>query len=700
MKRKSGKIKVIISVVAIAVVLSIGAALFLPGLSQKEINNYLYVSKKQAGIDYSPDNSINISAAYGALTVNKENAGVALVSKDGEVVFNSCSKDAAKYSLANVLSIRTRDEDGNSYTMNSTDNSVKFGTFKIEKKSKTRISVVFDFYPDKKAATAQSQNGNAYVSIPVTFVLEKGGFKVSVDTKNIILPEGNYLERISILPGLFAVENVTGDEFFIVPDGCGAKLDPSAVTEKEVVLNLPVYGSDVAFYDYTQGAILPFFALSKGDVLVNSIITGGDALSEISCKKAENGGGYLYNTFTVTACGVVEGKFRVGNSYEGELSQSYFISSKGDYNDVSEQVRDNLIERGYLSAQISGKFVDLPFFINVLGSPDGETITTSFENAAEITGVLKTRGVRNTALRYSGAFKKGVASHKDDLAKFNSEAGGKDGFKSMAGKIKKQNNTTWLDINLYTGKANSQSKTVKNYEEILKFSGYNGKSFSLNSTNMVNSNISKTYKMLEEIKNVDVCINDASMYLYTDLKGGLNRQQVLENIKEKSGALSAKGGVMLAYPAVYLMSEADAVFNIPAKATLEGVSGVTSVPVLQMVLHGSLVYSSGYMNITNLSPEDALLKAIEYGSVPAFLFTHGTNSNLNYNMFVSYAAELYGDAKKLLPVMDMKITSHEVVVPDVYKITYDYNKVIYVNYNPAVVEVNGVMISAKDYVII
>ena len=106
------------------------------------------------------------------------------------------------------------------------------------------------------------------------------------------------------------------------------------------------------------------------------------------------------------------------------------------------------------------------------------------------------------------------------------------------------------------------------------------------------------------------------------------------------------------------------------------------------------------MNVTNLSSEDALLRLIEFGSVPTFLFTHDTASSLNYNIYAAQTAKLYSDAKSLLPVMDMKITSHEVVVPDVYKITYDYNKVIYVNYNPAVVEVNGVMISAKDYVII
>ena len=106
------------------------------------------------------------------------------------------------------------------------------------------------------------------------------------------------------------------------------------------------------------------------------------------------------------------------------------------------------------------------------------------------------------------------------------------------------------------------------------------------------------------------------------------------------------------------------------------------------------------MNITNLSSEDALLRVIEYGSAPSFLFTHDTASNLNYSLYATNTAKLYSETKALLPVMDMKMTSHEKVVSGVYKITYDYNKVIYVNYNPSVVEVNGIMISAKDYVVI
>ena len=699
MKKKSNSKKIVFAVCSLILVAAIvTATVFLPGILQKDIKNFSYTSKKQMGIKYSEDYDITIKGVDGYLKVNSKNASIALAGSDGKTVFNSCSEDAAKHSLASVLSLRMRDEDGNSYTMNSTDNCVAFGTFEIVHESASKITIEFNFYTDHKQA--EKMKNDVYVSVPVTFSFINGVFKVSVDTKDVILPEGTYLEKLSVLPGLFSVGTVSGNEYYTVPDGSGVDIDLSAVSEKPLTLELGMYGSDVAFYEYAQGAVLPFFALSKNGYLVNTVITSGDALSEISCKKFENGGGYLYNTFSVTACGVLDGKFYTGEPYQGEISQTYAITKGGNYNNIAEQVRDNLISRGYLPDEISDKFIDMPFFVNVLGSSDGKNVSTTFEDAAEITGVLKTRGVRNIALRFSGAGKKGLSSVSAESDTFNSDLGGNDGYNTMANKIISQDNTAWLDINLLATNANSKCPKVKLYETQSNFAGFTAEKFALNSTRRVNANISECYKFVSTLKSADVCINDASMFLYTDLKGGLNRQQVLDNLKEKVGALSTKGGLMLSYPAVYLMKEADAVFNIPDNPVCLGNEGVTAVPVLQMVLHGSIIYGSSYMNITNLSSEDALLKAIEYGSVPSFLFTHNSQSNLNYNVYASNTTELYADAKKLLPIMDMKITSHELVVPGVYKTTYDYNKVIYVNYNPAVVEVNGVMISAKDYVII
>ena len=703
MKIKSKKTKVVISICAVVVALAVAAIAILPGLSQKPVKNYSYVSASQKGTEFSGDYNIAVIGPEShKILINSKNGAVAFSSSDGKAVFNSNSADAASHTVANAISLRLRDSDGNSYTMNSQDNSVAFGTFKVSKENKNLVEILFNFFPNDKGAEKGIGKTGVFASVPLCLSYENNSFKASVNTSDVKLPENFYIEKISILPGLFSVTDFGGGEYYIIPDGSGAKIDLTAVSEEPLVLNMGMYGSDVTFYEYSEGAVLPFFALTKNNYVLNTIITGGDALSELSCKRFENGGGYLYNTFTVTACGTVDGKLQVGKSYDGELSQIYSLSrvTDGGYNYIAEQVRDNLISRGYISEEISGKFLDFPFFVNVLGSADGKAPATTFEDAAEIASLLKSRGVRNLALRFSGAGKDGLSTNASRSDTFDTDLGGKKGYNEMAEKIIGQENTAWLDINLCTTNLGKNDTPVKVYDLPSKFAGFNAKGFGLSGVKRVTDNISESYTHLNELTSKDICVNDASMLLYTDLKGGYNRQEMLEKLRDNMGALSAKGGLMLSYPAVYLLKEADAVFAVPDKASCEGKNGVTSVPILQMVLHGSVAYGSSYMNLTNLSAEDALLRVLEYGSVPSFLFTHSTGSNLNYNMYITQTAQLYTQAKKLLPVMDMKITSHECVLSGVYKITYDYSKVIYVNYNPSVVDVNGIMISAKDFVII
>ncbi len=703
MKKVFKNKKILLSCCALVLAIAILLAIFLPGAIKKDVNNYSYVAKSQKAVDVSSGFDVTVvGSGNRKILVNSKNGAVAFVSNDGKTVFNSCSKDAAEQTLAHIISLRLRDKNGNSYIMNSTDNSVAFGTFGVVSQSNTRANIKFDFYPNAESSNKGIKGAEIFASVTISFNYEYNNFKASVNTKDIVLPDGFFVEKLSIMPGLFSVSEATGQEYYTLPDGCGAVVDLSTVSEKPLVADLGVYGSDVSFYEYEQGAILPFFAFTKKDCIVNTVIGNGDGLSEISFKRFENGGGYLYNTFNVTSCGMIDGKFVAGEPYEGELSQIYVITQEkgADYNDIAEQVRDNLVSRGYLPREISGKFVDFPFFVNVLGSADGKMQETTFEDAAEITALLKSRGVRNVALRFSGAGKKGLSSDSDYTDTFSKKLGGKDGFNNTSNKIVEQGNSLWLDLNVYTNNARKNGTDVMVYEMPSKFAGFPVEQFSLNTTNKVNTVVSKSYNMITELTAVDVCLNDASMVLYTDLTGKNNRQNVLSNIREKTGALNANGSLMLSYPAAYLLNNADAVFSVPDTAELSNYQGVTAVPIIQMVLHGSLVYGSSYMNVTNLSAEDALLRCVEYGSVPAFLFTHNSQSNLNYNVYASYTAQLYARAKKLLPVMDMKITSHELVLSGVYKITYDYNKVVYVNYNPSVVEVNGVMISAKDFVVI
>ena len=361
----------IIIICCAVVIVSILAAMFLPVIMMVKPENHTLTDNKHEGVEFLKAFNTTVAGSNGQkLLINSKNGAVALVSSDGKTVFNSMSPDAARYTLASVLRIRLRDKKGDIYIMDSTDNSVDFGTVNVLQVNGTNATISYNFFPDAESASKGVENADIYATINVDFSFKGGSFTASVDTTTVALPKGFCLEKISILPGLFSVNSGVKGESYYIPDGCGAQIDLAAKNQEDYSLNLGMYGSDVTFHAQTDGATLPFFAYAKNGCLVNTIITEGDALSEITVKKFAGGGGYLYNTFTVTACGIVKERYVKGPSYEGVISQSYTLSEKQtDYNVVAHQVRQHLLRNGYIAEKMG--VTKLYKYLNLYGL--GET---------------------------------------------------------------------------------------------------------------------------------------------------------------------------------------------------------------------------------------------------------------------------------------------------------------------------------------
>lgn len=694
--------KFLIPICAVVLVIAIVVAVVVIASRPIELKNYSFIAEDQVSVQYGQDFNIAITGNNSEkMMFNSKNGAVALVSSDGAVVYNSCSADASEYSLATVVSIRLRDADGNSYTMNSTDNSVAFDTFSIDHKKENKVSIKFNIYPDEKRAEKGVDKADIFASLTVDFGYENGAFKSTVNTRNVQLPEGFVLEKISILPGLFSVNTGVEGDMYAVPEGCGALVQLNTINKSDYSFDLGVYGSDVALYGHSRGAYLPYYSYIKSDCFVNTVITEGDALSEISFKKLSKGGGYLYNTFTVTACGVIGEDYVAGPSYEGNLTQIYYLTEENaDYNEIAHQVRDVLISKGYLSDSLSSPVSAMPMYVSVIGSESGGDALTTFDEAAEITTMLKSKGVSNIYLRFVGAGKDGLDTLASGTLDFDSSIGGESGVVALGDKMNSQGNTLYMDFNMLIGKADYNKGVANVYGDVSEYAGFNKCDFGVLDTKEVSDNVSKAYKFYQEISNVNICLNDGSQLLYTDIEGGVNRQTALKNMQGYINSLSASSRVTLAAPSTYMLKYVDGVYSLPESTNLQTYSGVTAVPILQIVLHGSVVYGSNPMNVSALSAEDALLKAVEYGAVPSFLFTHSELESLGYSAYVNAAASIYESAARALPLLGMGISSHQLVTSGVYKVIYDYSKIVYVNYNPSVVEVDGVMIPAKDFIVI
>lgn len=694
-RKKNNKIKIVIPVICLLVIAGVLCGIFIPRLFTKNIAQFNLGQGEQIDYDFGDGYKPFVKTPTGTLYINEKTSAVAISDKAGKVIFNSHSADAAKNKLACVLTLTLRDKAGNSYIKNSTMNSTEFGAFEIKSDKKNTAKIIFSFVEGKA--------GNVSETIPVKFYEENGGIKAEINIKEVKLKDGFCIEKISILPGLFSENDPEGECFYTVPDGCGAQIDLTAKAEKSYARTLDIYGSDITFGEYSQGATLPCFAMTKNRGLITTFIDNGDAVSSISLKHNKNMGGNLYNTFVITPYGKVDGKLIKGASYDGIISQVYYVSTTGlkDYNTVSEIVRDNLIDKGYLPSKMRETFVDYPFFVTAVGSETGKknTVYTTFENGAEIIALLKSRGVRSLALRFAGAGDKGLNSGANGCDELNTALGGKNGYNILCDTAEQKNSSVWYDVNLSVTPNKYGQNNVVLYDELREYISKEPVKSNVGSYNYAYSNISDVYNFVSQTEKGNLCINDLSYILYSDISGRTNRQTALENLKDKIQSLSVSNGLMLAKPAVYLMNQADAVFSVTQSSELEGCEGVTNVPLLQMVLHGSVCYGSEPVNLFENS-SDAVLKAVEYGASPSFIFTYDNCNVLDYGVYATQTAKFYASVKRMLPLMDMKMTSHEQVVSGVYKITYDYSKVVYVNYNPSVVEVNGILVSAKDFVVV
>lgn len=687
--------KIIIIIICVVLVLSVIGAVCVFSLIPKNISQFNLADKKQKSVVFDDSFVPYVLAGNSVLLVDEQSGAIAITDEDGKIVFNSHSQSASSSKNACVLSLVLRDKKGNSYVLNSSVNSADKGNLKVSTDKKNDVTLTFSFCETVEADMTHI--------IPVKFTEENGGIKVSVDMKKVSLQGGFCIEKISILPGLFSEKSPAGECFYTIPDGCGAQVDLTAACEESFSHKFEVYGSDIAFGEYSQGAFLPVFSLSKGSAMLTAVIENGDAISSIYVKRNKNIGGDLYNTFIITPYGKVNGRIVKGESFEGVVSQTYFLTVSGEknYNTVSVIARDSLTRRGYLPSEISDAFVDYPFFITAIGSENGKgnDVYTTFEDAAEMVALLKSRGVRSIALRFSGAGVKGLNTGPKNSDKLSNTLGGEKAYNKLCELAHEKNSSVWYDVNFAATPAqrgNNKTDIYKDFREYLSKDKVNS---NLGTYNNAYSNISTIYKTVSKFESANVCINDLSYLLYTDVVGNVNRQVALENLKEKIQAFGVNGNLMLSSPAIYLMNQVDAVFSVTQSSLLEEYNGVKTVPLLQMVLHGSVIYGSEPINLFE-DGQDAVLKAVEYGASPSFVFTHNKCAVLDYGVYATQTAKFYSSAKRMLPLMDMKITSHEQVLSGVYKVTYDYSKVVYINYNPSVVEVNGILVSAKDFVII
>jgi len=132
-----------------------------------------------------------------------------------------------------------------------------------------------------------------------------------------------------------------------------------------------------------------------------------------------------------------------------------------------------------------------------------------------------------------------------------------------------------------------------------------------------------------------------------------------------------------------------------------------SIPLYEMIVHGSIDYCGNVYNLTDVADErEQVLTMIEYGAAPHFVFTWQETtemkySGLNRNYATTFstwndkAAQVYGEVSSVLDqVAGETMISHEILANGLRRCEYSNGTVIYVNYTDSALKADGLSVPA------
>lgn len=575
------------------------------------------------------------------------------------------------------------------YELNSQDNAAAFGTVSCKSISGgTEITYIMAESASLAAASREAADG-ARLEITVSYTLEDEALRVFSDASRTYVSEGFYLCSLSLLPyfGAESDETAADGDFILLPDGCGALMYTGDCSEAR----------NQSLKTYSD-ALIPAFGVKQGTGAFAALADEGAAASTVKAEKN-----------TATRCRRAWAEFSFSGADELASCGMYYRFLNGvnaDYSSMAAACREHLIRKGMTDFVDDTENTSLPFFITLTGKikkTDSAISTfktlTDFDEAEDMLTVVKAKGITNLKVRYSGVLSGGVSQKDIKTARPLLSLGGKSGLKTLAEFAENQNIGLFIDVSLasasvhggfpsgelYGGKAalsNPMSGICgpQTYEyEVLNTSGYRERLLALlNST----SRLSLT----------GYCISEAGVSAQADTD---------EAFAKISTALGAEHKIMVDGGAFCLLKNASYISGLPLSASVANSADYESVPFVQMVLHGSLVYSGTPLNLAE-NTSDALLKNVEYGACPSVMWNYiaiDEQDKCAYAPLLDETVKLYERLdSELSGLQTMRITDHYELAPGVFVTKYNGEVSVYVNYNDTAVSADGVSIAAKDFI--
>ena len=687
---------------------------------------------------FNPDNLTEISTSGLITLLFDENSSSVGIRVNGNSNSSKLWSALPEYSEGETLSDEAEIvsleivHNSSRYILNSQDCCVSNGTV-FRANTKDGFTVVY-YITDMPAlikdidaaasdeAYSEAAGDNILFKVSVCYTLKDGCLYASLDWVNL----GNkddVLVKIGFLEHFGATVDAQEGDFLLVPDGSGALIDTFSEEALEPV-SVAVYGNDIGGASALE-AIAPAFGLKSGSDAFAAIIENGDAVAQINAAKAHNSSAFN----RVGACFVITPSQIDGDDeifsecvYSDTIEICYRFLSGADatYSGLAAACREQFIRNYTLSSSGLLSAEAMPIVINVIGQAKKDGIfgfnkkLTSYSQAQDILNRIKSKGIDNVYLRYSGALSGGLDAENIRSAKLLSSLGGEKDFSALNDYAAGLNFNVFVDISLLSGSNAGNSavgnltepKTTFDRETIFNKTGFASETSKTYYTEL--SGLERTVlSALEKFTDFDstgFCVTDAGERLYTDFTGGINRQTAASIINDEISPLATQNIVMVQKGNFYSLKNADIVCDIPMSCKHIKSEGYISIPFVQLILHGIVEFSGAPVNISNNSKQE-FLRCIEYGAIPSFVLTNNSlDKSEEYSKIFStdnWLASIYNcynqSSEVFADLRDSRITDHFKVAEGVYCTEFESTTKVYVNYTNEPFTVGGITVEPLNF---
>lgn len=589
--------------------------------------------------------------------------------------------------------------------------------------------------------------------VPLLVQLEGDSLVVTVPAGELEESEGYRIRTINLL-SFFGAAGMDEQGYMLVPDGSGSLIYLNNGKTNQEVYAQRIYGEDENDNrrrrgQVAQAARLPVFGLKSGGEAWYAAITKGDGIAAVNADVSGRNNSYnqVYAGFALRGEDTLELykgdrvediQLLSDQLYKGDLQIRYqFLSgTDADYSGMAKDYRETLERQGDLTPLTEQ--ADLPFYVSVLGAVDkrktflgvpyqGIVPLTTFEQAGEMADRLRQDGVSNVHMRYLGWFNDGLNHEIPSSVKVEHKLGSVSDLRKLSGKLEQSGGKLYPDVAFQHvfqkdgpfAPASDAARFITR-EEAAR-TPYNRAFHSMDtmlgtyyllSPAKLPHYVDKFMNSYAKVNNSGLALRDLGDKLHADYRVNrvIFRESAKSIVEEQLDKLSGRyDDLMITGGNAYALKYADHLINAPLGASGFAIAD-EEVPFFQMVLHGYLDYAGEPVNLSEeQDAEYQLLKSIELGAAPHFLWTNESSSKLKftpydtmysteYSAWYDTAVEMYRQAGDVLSELrTVKMERHIRHGKDVAEVRYENGVTLYVNYSDQPVTVGGVRIDPKNF---